>query len=382
MKVIVAGDYCPRRSGPPFEKLDYKGLKDNSNLIKLLQNSDVSIVNFESSLAEITDRPILKDGPGLSASYQDLEALKEVGFNVITLANNHSRDFGDKSLMRTINSADSIGLKTVGAGANSKEAASILYIEKNCETIAIINCCEHEYSVSDHSGATTNGLNPIIQYYEILEAKRKADFIIMIIHGGHEHYQLPSPRMQTTYRYFIDLGVDAVINHHQHCFSGYETYKNKLIVYGLGNFYFPPRKFGNFPLWHNGYIVNIEFKKDEKINYSIIPYNQYQNGPGIEFYEKDNPVRNKIEELNKIILNKSILIQEHNKYMEASSKEVELTFNMFKNRYIRFLYRKRWLPSIFTERQLVKLLNYLRCESHLERSINYIENLVRPSQKE
>ena len=42
--------------------------------------------------------------------------------------------------------------------------------------------------------------------------------------------------MKETYRFFVDCGADAVINHHQHCYSGYEYYKDKFICYGLGNF--------------------------------------------------------------------------------------------------------------------------------------------------
>lgn len=42
--------------------------------------------------------------------------------------------------------------------------------------------------------------------------------------------------MQEIYRFFVDIGADAVINHHQHCYSGYEVYKEKPIFYGLGNF--------------------------------------------------------------------------------------------------------------------------------------------------
>ena len=49
------------------------------------------------------------------------------------------------------------------------------------------------------------------------EAKKKADFVLVIVHGGSEHFQLPTPRMQATYRFFVDAGADAVVNHHQHC---------------------------------------------------------------------------------------------------------------------------------------------------------------------
>ena len=98
-----------------------------------------------------------------------------------------------------------------------------MYKRKDGETLAIINCCEHEFSIADDDSAGANPLNPIQQYYKIKEARLNADYVLVIVHGGHEMYQLPSLRMVDTYRFFIDAGADAVVNHHQHCFSGYET---------------------------------------------------------------------------------------------------------------------------------------------------------------
>ena len=83
-----------------------------------------------------------------------------------------------------------------------------------------------------------NPLLPIQQFYKIQEAKENADYVLVIVHGGIEHYQLPTSRMIETYRFFIDAGADAVVNHHQHCYSGYERYKSKPIIYGLGNLLF------------------------------------------------------------------------------------------------------------------------------------------------
>ena len=75
-------------------------------------------------------------------------------------------------------------------------------------------------------------MNPISIYYDLLEARKNADIIICITHGGHEGYNLPSPRMQSLYRFSIDCGADVVVNHHQHCYSGYEQYHNGYIFFG------------------------------------------------------------------------------------------------------------------------------------------------------
>ena len=77
--------------------------------------------------------------------------------------------------------------------------------------MAVINCCEHEFSVTTGDFPGANPLNPIRQFYKISEARKDADYVVVIVHGGHEMLQLPSPRMQELYRYFIDVGADAVI---------------------------------------------------------------------------------------------------------------------------------------------------------------------------
>ena len=111
-------------------------------------------------------------------------------------------------------------------------------ILKKSKTIAFINCCENEWSTTFGVKPGCNPLNEVNIYYQIQEAKADADFVILIIHGGHVTYELPSLRINKLYRWFIDLGVDAVISHHTHCYSGSEVYNNKPIVYSIGNFIF------------------------------------------------------------------------------------------------------------------------------------------------
>lgn len=91
----------------------------------------------------------------------------------------------------------------VGAGRNIREAAKIFYRNIEEKRLAIINCCEHEFSIATEISGGANPLNPIQQYYAILEARKFADFVLVIVHGGHEHFQYPSPRMLETYRFLL-----------------------------------------------------------------------------------------------------------------------------------------------------------------------------------
>src|SRR5690554_8220427 len=81
-------------------------------------------------------------------------------------------------------------------------------------------------------------MNIIYNTNQIKEAKATHDKVIVIIHGGHEYYNLPSPRMQKQYRFYAEQGADIIISHHTHCISGKEVYKGVPIYYSLGNFLF------------------------------------------------------------------------------------------------------------------------------------------------
>ncbi len=221
MRVLIAGDFCPQyRLAELFNKEDYQSVL--GDVKDAIAGTDYSIVNFECPIADEEDKPITKAGPNLRCSKNGLKAVKWAGFDCVTLANNHFNDFGASGIKKTILACKEIELDAVGGGMNLAEAAHILYKGVCGKQLAIINCCEHEFSIATESRAGSNPLNPIQQYYAIKEARGKADYVLVIVHGGHEHYQLPNPRMQETYRFFIDAGADAVVNHHQHCYSGYE----------------------------------------------------------------------------------------------------------------------------------------------------------------
>lgn len=121
----------------------------------------------------------------------------------MSLANNHIMDYGDTAFFETIESARKYEIDIVGAGKNLEDASRVLYIKKNEVTIAVINCCEHEFSIATDNKAGANPLNPLKQYYQIQKARNEADYVIMIIHGGVEHHQYPTKRMVQTYLFLL-----------------------------------------------------------------------------------------------------------------------------------------------------------------------------------
>lgn len=366
MKLIIAGDFAPRaRLAKQIEERNFQEIFP-INLVDIIKSVDYSLVNFESPIIEKDFKPIKKCGPNLGCTEDVADAIKYAGFTAVTMANNHILDYGTAGLYKSIDCCKSIGLDVVGVGKNLQEAEHILYVEKADKKLAIINCCEHEFSIATETTGGANPLNPIRQYYCIQKAKKNADYVLVIVHGGHEHYQLPSPRMQETYRFFVDAGADAVVNHHQHCYSGYEVYNGKPIFYGLGNFCFdwngtPSKK------WTEGYLVEIDFNYD--IMFKIYPYCQYGTEATIKLLENDS-FDETINKLNEIISNPKSLKDKTLDYYNSSKESISTFLEPIRNRYIRGLQNRGLFPKLMNNKWLPILTNVVMCEAHKDK-LNY-----------
>ena len=373
MKILIAGDFCDRyRVSDKIKEGLYSFLFDEVKPI--IEEADYSFVNFEFPIVLNEGEPIPKCGPNLKGQEKSIDAIKYAGFNACTLANNHILDQGEKCCIDTKRLLEDAGINTVGAGKSLEEASEILYLKKDQETLAVINCCEHEFSIATETTTGANPINPIQQFYKIQEAKKNANYVLIIVHGGHEHYQLPSPRMKETYRFFIDAGADAVVNHHQHCYSGYEVYKEKPIFYGLGNFLFdnPNKRNG---IWNDGYMVVISFGVPKSPSFKIIPYTQCNEEPKVILIENEKEFFKNINSLNSTIADDKTLKAVHEKMMYFYAKNYQCLLQPYRFRLDKGLYNRGILPSLVSQKKKYQILNYLQCESHLDRLIYAVKNL-------
>lgn len=120
----------------------------------------------------------------MKAHPKTAKALKFAEFDVACLANNHILDHGDSAILDTIKYCNNENIKTVGAGNNLQNASKTLYVNVKEKIIAFINFTEHEHSIAEEYRAGANPLDPILNYYQIIEAKKNANIIIIVIHGG------------------------------------------------------------------------------------------------------------------------------------------------------------------------------------------------------
>lgn len=367
IKILIAGDYAPStRVENMIEEENYSEIFDD--ILQYTSQSDYSVVNLEAPVVNsICAKPIQKLGPNICCSVKALNAIKYAGFDMLTLANNHFYDYGEIGVSDTLKACKSLNLEYVGGGECYESAALTLYKELKDLKFAFINCCENEFSIATKSTGGSNPINPVQQYYAIQEAKKRSDYVILIVHGGPERYEYPTPRMKELYRFFIDAGADVVINHHQHRYSGFEIYHEKPIFYGLGNFCFDIESKSK-TRWNTGYMVMLKFDK-RLISYDCIPYVQGWQMPGVKILNESDKVEFDLDvlKINEVIADDSQLQLKYQDFVNNMSDMYLISLEPYSSRLLKSARYKHIIPSTLSKERAINILNYISCESHLDR---------------
>ncbi|MDQ6988674.1 MAG: CapA family protein [Mariprofundaceae bacterium] len=206
----------------------------------LFSHADAVIGNLEGPLSTrgIADKdkkyvfrsPADKVGP----------ALKNAGFDVLTLANNHSLDYGVTALNDTIDALKQQNLAHIGAGNNLKEARKPHIMEKNGFKVGFLGYSltyPEEFWAKDNRAGTVFGYEHTIRQ-DIQRLRQQVDSIVVSFHWGREgttKLRAYQPRLG---RIAIDEGAALVIGHHPHIMQAVERYKHGVILYSLGNYVF------------------------------------------------------------------------------------------------------------------------------------------------
>ena len=360
MKILIAGDFVPyNRVYSQVEEGNFSCLDE---IVPIIRSSDYAIVNFESPVVIRDAKPIDKTGPSLKCSQKGMECIAKAGFKCVTLANNHFRDYGQVGVEDTLSSCNKVGLNFVGGGCDIKEAGKTLNVLLNGQKLAIINACEHEWSIASSLRGGSNPLDVVSISRAIKTAKQTSDFVLVIIHGGTELYNIPTPRMKKTYRFFVEQGADAVVNHHQHCYCGYEVYHERPIFYGLGNLCFD--KVGKVDRkWEEGYMVVLQF--ENKITFKLYPYVQCdEHNSFVRLINDTDSFETSITKMNSVIHDDGLL---NDSFLKMATKGKSVAHNLlapYSSSFMVKLYNKGVIPSFISRKRIKLMLAHTQCESH------------------
>jgi poly-gamma-glutamate synthesis protein (capsule biosynthesis protein) len=254
MRIFVGGDIVPTdatRDG--FDRGDVDALF--GSIVDLVRTSDCLIVNLECALTD-SDTPIRKSGPNLRGRKSHVEILSKLGVSVVGLSNNHVFDFGQPGYRDTLQALDAAGLPYTGVGENERDARKPHYMMCDGKRIAVVAVAEHEYSYALPDQPGVWGFDPFDTMEDISIARQKADFVIVLYHGGKEQSPFPSPRLRKACQAMVRAGAGAVFCQHSHCIGTCETYRDAHIVYGQGNFNFVGHS--DHPHWHSGLLAALD----------------------------------------------------------------------------------------------------------------------------
>jgi poly-gamma-glutamate synthesis protein (capsule biosynthesis protein) len=261
-----------------------------------LREADLAVGNLENP---ITDRGEPADKTWtFRTSPLAVPALKESGFDVLSLANNHVLDYGTDGFLDTLRYLDEAGIGRVGGGIDADEAYLPYYTEVNGIRIACLGFSHVVPEVGWKAGKNHPGVADMYdtrRAVETIKAVREdADLVVVMVHWGIERAEEPEPYQVKKGREFIDAGADLVIGSHPHVLQGIESYQGKWIAYSLGNFIFTVS--GNADTRQSA-MLQADCRKDGDCRLTLIPV---VTGPGQPYYPDEDGAASILDRLNRL----------------------------------------------------------------------------------
>jgi poly-gamma-glutamate synthesis protein (capsule biosynthesis protein) len=247
--LAFAGDINFDENSKPIARYDRenKGILGaiSEDLVEEMNNADIFMLNNEFAYSTRGSR-IQEKSYTFRANPKRVDILKEMGVDIVSLANNHALDYGVDALLDTFTTLEEAGIDYVGAGVNIDRAKAPIYYTINDTTIAYVAASRVIYAMDWYASDTRPGMigtyDPALFVESIKEAKENSDFVVAYVHWGKENTHELLDYQINMAKIYIDAGADAVIGCHPHVMQGIEFYKGKPIAYSLGNYWFNSSK--------------------------------------------------------------------------------------------------------------------------------------------
>lgn len=358
-KILIFGDICPDNN---YRRLfDGKSVLSDA-IIGDIKESDLVIANLECPATKV-EIPIVKTGPNIKALPEDISYLKEIGFDILSLANNHILDYGEDGLRETLDRCKQDGIKIFGGGENIAKAKKPLIVDVNNCRIGLLSYAEEEFNLAGADSAGANHFDPYESLDEIQDLKSKVDFLIVLYHGGVEYYRYPSPILQKKCRKMADKGADLVLVQHSHCIGTSEIRQGSTIVYGQGNSVFGYKE--NNAAWNEGFLIELS-PETKGVTYRLLEATPI----GVDYADKKREQHRifQFEEESLKLLDMDFIHRSWQNFANGI-KPLHMSSIYGNSRlFIKFnrLLNNRLIDFFYSRRQKMVTLELFRCEAHHE----------------
>ena len=220
----------------------------SQEVLEVLQGADIRVGTLETAIGNepnFNEEKMKRKGDVIYAKDEDLNKLKQLDFDIVSLANNHYFDLGLDGARHTIQLLDELGIQHIGAGNNIKEASTPVIKVIHDKKVAFLAFCDKEYTGwCPWATETEPGINPMYDDYvvsEIRKYKKQYDYVVVMSHWGKEHTWITTNRVYRLTKKMIKAGADLILGSHPHRVQPVVNYNKASVAYSMGNFMFPDR---------------------------------------------------------------------------------------------------------------------------------------------
>lgn len=236
-----------------------------------LKSADITFGNLETPIIPGKNTPT--NSMTFRADPESVAGLTEAGYDVLSIANNHSMNFRAEGLLRTIEELNKAGIAPVGGGNSMDSAHTPVIKEVKGKKIAFYAYNDssippgfHGEALWDKPGIAQMDIESVKN--DVKNALEKADIVIVSMHAGVEYTKKPTKFQQNFAHAAIDAGASVVIGHHPHVTQPVEYYKDGVIFYSLGNFVFDQFFSEEVQM---GLVTRITFDPEGKLKAELFP---------------------------------------------------------------------------------------------------------------
>jgi poly-gamma-glutamate synthesis protein (capsule biosynthesis protein) len=242
IEIVVVGDVMPGRLVGrllagwgdytcPFSRVD-----------ETLGAADLTIANLEGALSDEIAPPVERQTMLFVGNGRFVEGLRYAGIDAVSLANNHSRNFGTAGISDTLALLSAAGIGAFGAGMDLAAARRPAVYEVRGVRFAFLGYdAVSSYYAAEEERAGTAPADPKWIAADIAAAREQADVVIPYFHWGVEYTHQANTSQKGLAHLAVEAGAAVVLGSHPHWVQGLEYYQGSPIVYSLGNFVFDQR---------------------------------------------------------------------------------------------------------------------------------------------
>lgn len=245
----------------------------DQGLLEQMRNADIFMINNEFTFTS-RGTPTVNKKFTFRADPGNVSMYEEMGVDIVSVANNHIYDYGEVSLLDTLDTLEQAEIPYIGAGRNLQEAMTPVYYIANGMKIAFVSATQIERNgtpdtkeATQDSAGVLRCMNPDNLLLTIEEAKKNSDYVILYIHWGTESQEAIDWLQEQQAPIYAQAGVNLIIGDHPHCLQKMDSVEGVPVIYSLGNFWFNSRT-------QNSCVVKVALRAGEMESFQFIPCRQ------------------------------------------------------------------------------------------------------------